>query len=606
MLGERSSARRPAEGAGRALLPRFLERVRAAPGDTAVRSKSRGIWNEATWSDYRDHVERLALGLLGLGAGDGGPVAMLGRPSPGWLYADLAAQSVGALPAPVHATTTQHELTAVLEALKPAVVVLTRGDQLERFLGAEPAGSPVKRVIVGGLDVPTDVDDRVLTFAAVEEIGSERRAAEPDRWESLAAARCPEMPAAIALSAGGSGEGRLAVLTDEQLLRAWEWLGELPRPPGPADRILSSMAMGLVAERALSQLAPIVFGSVVHFPEDELSLSEARREISPTIFFALPQVWEAEASAAAEGLDAAPRARRAAYSVASRGPLARWLAVGPLLGRFGYRHLRLALTGGGRLAPGAGRRWRAWGLDVHSVYGTVETAGCAAVTSGSGRVLAGELSVAADGELLAAGGVASRFDGSAPDVTEDGRVRTGDYGVLDDGLEVLGPKDRRLRLSGGRTVDPVLAEAGLRSSRYVARAVVAGDGWSALGALIEPDLVNLASWARRRGLSFTAPLALLDEPEVIALLEREVEACNCDLAAAGHEGVTAHRVMNAPLQAGVDVTPTGAVRGEAVERRWRPLIEDLGVEVSGGIAAGPGPARNEQTIDDRAVRSART
>jgi len=618
MLDRRPSSQRAADIAARSVLTHFLERTAADPGRIAVRWKSRGIWEQATWADYRRRVERIALGLLRLGVGEETPVPVLGRPSPGWLYADLAVQSIGALPLAVHATTPAERVAAILEELSPPIVVLTRRDQLQRFLALEPAGSPVKTLVVGGVDVPKDIDERVMPLPALEALADD----EPGRWQSLAAARRQDSPAVIALSAGTTGDGRLAVLTDANLLGAWSWLAELPAPPTPSDRIVSSMAIGLLAERALSQLVPIVFGSVIHFPEDELSLIEARREIRPTVFFALPQVWEAEAAAAAEALDAAPPVRRAAYRLAERakrgsgrGPgarLADLLVMRPLLDRFGYRRLRLALTGGDRLSPAAERQWRTWGLPLHGVYGTVECSGAAAVLEDGGTAVTArpdgvEMTVSDAGELLVSGpGIAGRYwDGAAPSRTGDGRLLTGDRGVLDRGVDVLGPSHRSLRLTDGTRVEPGAVEACLRGSRYITRAAVVGDGWPALGALLEPDLTNLASWARRRGMSFTAPAALLDEPDVHAHLAREVEAVNSELEREGRPRVAVHQVLASPFEPGVHVSPSGTVR-PAAGAGHAVLVDAMGARLSGGRdELGSAAGGHVLTVAKPALRSAR-
>lgn len=610
MLGRTSPTQRAAaDAAARPLVAHFLERAAADAQRPAVRWKRRGIWQEETWSGYRGHVERAALGLLAMGVGEGATVLALGRPTPGWLYLDLAAQSIGALPVATHATMPADAVARVVEAVRPAVVLLTRRDQLERFLALGPAADCVEHLILEAPPASTEADRRLVTLDELETRGDEERGADADLWPALVRARDAGAPAVVAVSSGTTGDARLAVLSSENLLGAWSWLGGVPSPPGRADRIVSSMALGHLAERGLSQVAPILFGSVVHFPEDELSLTEAMREIRPTIFYAPPTVWEAEAGAAVEAMRCAPVVRRGLYRLAERvtrvpresgrsGPAwrlgraaARRLVMGPLLHRFGHRCLRLALSGGDRLAPSVADQWAAWGLRLRELYGSVECAGAAAVLDavGSGVVARPrdtEVTLAENGEILVHGrNVAARYwDGSAVDRDDDRRLRTGDYGRGD--LEVLGPTVRRLQLTDGTAVDPAPVEAVVRGSPFVAQAVVVGDGWPGLGALLEPDIATLASWARRRRIGFASAATLLRDTRVHELLAAEVEEANRTLTARGAPPIAAHRVLPGALVPGLDVTPTGAVRAAAVADRHRAVIDELSEELSAGAARG--------------------
>ncbi len=52
------------------------------PGEVAMREKEFGIWNEFTWSDYRDRVREIALGLLSLGVRCGDIVSIIGKDRP--------------------------------------------------------------------------------------------------------------------------------------------------------------------------------------------------------------------------------------------------------------------------------------------------------------------------------------------------------------------------------------------------------------------------------------------------------------------------------------------------------------------------------------------
>src|SRR5712691_4391341 len=64
----------------------------------ALREKKYGIWQEVTWAQYAAHVRAVGLGLARLGLAKGDRVAVISGNRPAWLYLELGAQSVGAIP----------------------------------------------------------------------------------------------------------------------------------------------------------------------------------------------------------------------------------------------------------------------------------------------------------------------------------------------------------------------------------------------------------------------------------------------------------------------------------------------------------------------------
>jgi O-succinylbenzoic acid--CoA ligase len=138
--------------------------------------------------------------------------------------------------------------------------------------------------------------------------------------------------------------------------------------------------------------------------------------------------------------------------------------------------LRIALIGGGPLAPGLAAQAQEAGIPVAQTYGMTEA--CSQVTTSlpgepetAGRPLVGQqVRIAPDGEILVAGPTI------APDtIAVDGWLHTGDCGTLDDHgrLTVTGRKADTI-VSGGENVAPAEVEAALLEHPAVADAGVHG------------------------------------------------------------------------------------------------------------------------------------
>src|SRR4029453_9316355 len=102
-----------------------------------------------------------------------------------------------------------------------------------------------------------------------------------------------------------------------------------------------------------------------------------------------------------------------------------------------------------------------------------------------------------------------------------GWLPTGDIGHLDEEgyLFITDRKKDLLKTSGGKYIAPQPIENAIRQSRFVNQVVVIGDGRKFPAALIVPDMDALANYAALKGISYTGPIELLQEPRIIDLID---------------------------------------------------------------------------------------
>ncbi len=115
--------------------------------EVALREKEYGIWHVYSWADCRQKVEELALGLLELGVARGDVIGIIGRNRPHWLWAELAAQSVGAMSLGVYEDALGKEVQYLLGYAEAKVAFAEDEEQVDKLL--EVAGElPELRWIV--------------------------------------------------------------------------------------------------------------------------------------------------------------------------------------------------------------------------------------------------------------------------------------------------------------------------------------------------------------------------------------------------------------------------------------------------------------------------
>ena len=280
----------------------------------------------------------------------------------------------------------------------------------------------------------------------------------------------------------------------------------------------------------------------------------------------------------------------------------------PILNKLGLNRLELMVCAGAPLPRETMTLWQMLGINIVEMYGQTETAG--GIISGQrgpfprpgdvGTVPAGwEVKLAEGGEVLVRSpDLFERYWNNA-DATqaikgEDGWLRTGDIGEWQNGaLRLIDRARDFIVTSGGKTISPSFIENIIRTSPYVAEAIVFGHGRKYLTALIEIDADTVADWARSHDVPYTGFTSLTNNPEVIKLIRTEMDRVNGELSRV--EQIKDFRILPKALDPEEDdepVTPTRKVKRHLMYERFKSLIEQMYDDREERlIAAGAGTAQ---------------
>jgi long-chain acyl-CoA synthetase len=356
-------------------------------------------------------------------------------------------------------------------------------------------------------------------------------------------------------------------------------------------------------------------GAVLNFAESIETVNDNLREVQPTIFFAVPRIWEKlHAGMLIRGSDASPVKRfffkrgmaLAGHVGRSRvahdggwTPLSRlayavgWLLVfRALRERVGLRRCRWAGSGAAPIAPEVLEFFMGIGLDVYELYGMTENTAIA-TSNFHGRVKLGTVGEPwpqiRDGFRLdpATGEVQTKHPGNfagywnkpdktAETFTADGWLMTGDVGEWVEGthVRIIDRIKHIIITSGGKNISPSEIENSLKTSPYIKEAMVIGDGRKYLTALIGIELDTVGDWALRHDLSYTTYRDLADKPEVIELIGAEVERTNERFARV--EGIKAFRLLPKELDhEDGELTATQKLKRSAMEQAYAELVESM-------------------------------
>ncbi len=590
----------------------FEERAERRPDAVAFRFKDLGIYEEVTWARYRERVEDLCLGLIELGLGRGDRVAIMGDPCPEWFIGDMATLCAGGISYGIYTTCSIAEVHYQLEHGGATFFIAEDQEYVDKVLAVIDRLPNLRRVLVADMRAMFLYrDERILSLAAVEALGRERKAREPHLFQTLVCETHPEDVAVFVYTSGTTGPPKAAMLTHRDLMigMVWPYLEGYPELTRGTHRIITHLALAHLVERSMSLCLPLIADVVPHIGEDVENFREALFEVQPTFFHAVPRIWEKIASNMLVGVQMSSPLKRLAFHLAMAAGrrhrqhlwerrrasflwallyrVAHLLVFRHLLRRAGLSHTRSALTAGAPIPERVQALWQIWGVNLRNLYGITEGTlvlcqrGDFPRPGDAGHPLfPKEVRLEEDGEILVGGpGLFAGYWGNEAatrDILRDGWLHTGDVaertaaGVY----RIVDRKKDIMVTAGGKNITPSEIENLLKGSPYISEVVVFADGRKYVTAVIEIDFDTVSEWARQEKILYTSFTSLALHRRVSELIAGEVARANEHLGRV--EQVKKFRILPKELDPEEgDTTPTRKIKRRHLYDMFRGLVEEM-------------------------------
>ena len=589
---------------------RFLKAVGKWGDRVAVRKKEYGLWHDISWKDYYDQVKFVACALLSMGLEKGETAAIIGDNCPEWVYADLGIQCCGAATTGVYATNAWQQVEYVVENSESRFLFVENEEQLDKWLHFKDNVPKLKKVIVWDTEgLRQFKDPMVMTFEELVETGRRAAAENPDMFLERIRTIEPQDLSVLIYTSGTTGPPKGAMLTHRNCI----WMGNAittDNPMDAGDQVMSFLPLCHIFEQLFTVLGHITCGYIVNFIESPETVVENMMEISPTVGYAVPRIWEKYYSAIQIRMsDATWFKRLAFYSALKIGnkradlkmnfkpvpvylegvyQLAYWAVFRKLRERMGFDRIRVAISGAAPIAPEILRFYQSIGVNLVEAYGQTEGTGATTVSrpervkfGAVGQPLTGiEVKIADDGEILVKSPGVFRGYFKNPQATAEtivnGWLHSGDVGELDeDGfLKITDRKKDIIVTAGGKNITPQYIENKLKASVYINDAVVIGDRRKYLTCLIMIDEDNVVKYAQDHKIQFSTYKDLTLHEDIRKLIQDEINAVNETLARV--EQVKKFCILPKKLyEEDGEVTPTMKVKRKFVNEAFGELIESM-------------------------------
>ena len=580
------------------LLPNYLEKYADQP--VALAGKKDGEWRTYSIQEYIDLTNKLSYALIELGIEPGDKVAFILSNRPEWNIIDMAVSQIGAINVPIYPTISQEDYHFILNDSEAKLVFLDGLAVMNKVTNVLPDIPGLKHVYTMVDREKYPYFDQLLDFGSAhphqEEL--ERRKAAVQYTDCMT----------LIYTSGTTGTPKGVMLSHSNVIN--QILGVdhiIPCKPG-------SIAFSfLPACHAYERLLLYTYqykGMAIYYAESLATLADNIKELRPSMMCCVPRVLERfydgiiASGKKMEGLsksiffwavDLAEHyridedSRSWLYNLKLR--IADKLVYSKIREKIGADRFERIVSGAAALHERIAAFFSAIKMPVYEGYGLTETSPVIAVSDQGphqrevgcvGPPLKGvEVKISEEGEIICRGHNVMLGYYKSPELTaevidKDGWFHTGDMGRFNEhGLLMITGRIKSLfKTSGGKYINPDIIETKFCASKWIEQIVVVGENQKFAGALIIPSFTELKNWCVTQNIKYTTPEDIIQNPEVLKLMAKEVQELNKGLGET--EKIKKHVLLADEWTVGNGlITPTLKVRRRAITNKYKDVIEKM-------------------------------
>ncbi len=593
----------------------FLKAVAEHNKPDCLLYKSEGRYRGISSREALRKAAALASALERLGARPGERIALLSENRPEWTLTDYAILGMRAVTVPLYPTLLEPDLEYILRDSESKGIVVATDLQLRKVLNVWGRLPALKFVLAMYCSSVSGTGANCWEGSVESELGWSGPML-TDAFKAKALDARPEDTASLIYTSGTMGQPQGVILTHANIVSNIQSTAEV-FPLCADDVLISFLPLSHVFERMVEFFC-FWKGVRIAYAEGLDTLPENLQEIRPTVMAVVPRVLEKIQGRVMDSVRQLPGLKRRLFywalkvgkqcvpfvlegrtvplGLRLKRALADRLVCSKVRDQLGGR-VYMLISGAAPLSKDLTEFFYALGLPVYEGYGLTETSPVIAVNC-PGRTKLGTVGLViprvevklSEEEVDSEGRAGREILVRGPSVTAgyyhleevnraafvDGWFRTGDLGTLDSKgyLKITGRKKNLFKTSGGKYVSPEKLENLFQGDPYIYQIAVLGDGRKFVGALIVPDFARLQAYARSQGISFQNRQELVANPDIQALIRRQVDEATRWLPR--HEKI--RRFILLPQEFSIssgELSATLKVKRRVVEENYRAQIEEM-------------------------------
>ena len=581
----------------------FENTCRTYRKDNLLMSKREGRYVPISTDEFEARVRTLSAGLRELGLRKGDKVVIFSENRPEWVMTDFAVLCAGGVTVPIYTSLMPEQVKYIINDSDAKMVVCSNRELWLKIEAVRRDLPQVRHSIMIDEEAPSGV----MTLGEVMGRGKTAAAADPARFDTIAAAIKPDDLASIIYTSGTTGTPKGVMLTHGNFVSNSKALDAVT-DFAHTDTILSFLPLSHVLER-MTTFSFLYKGASIAYAESVDTVAENLTEVRPTIMISVPRLFDKIYARVMDNVLTQSAVKRQIFfwalrvgkrygarkirkepipaGLAAQRNLAAKLVFSKIVEKTGGR-VKFFVSGGAPLSKDVAEFFYAMGIIILEGYGLTETSPVLTCNT-FGKLRFGtvgtpvpgvDVKFAPDGEILARGpNIMKGYykkEAETREVMADGWFHTGDIGYLDpDGFLVITDRKKDLIITaGGKNVAPQPIENLIKTNAYIVNAVVVGGARKFISALVVPDFEKLEAYAGTNGIPFRDRAELCAKDEIRDFMLAEVNRATPDLASYERVKKVALLDHDFELEAG-EMTPTLKVKRNFVEGKYKPVIDLL-------------------------------
>ena len=589
-------------------------RINAAKfrGKLALKYRKQGRYVTLSYAQLYDRALMVARGLKKLNIKPGDRIAILSENRAGWVIADLGILCAAAVTVPIYPTNTPEQIEYMINHSGAKIIFVSGKFQYDKLLKVRES-IPKLELVVSFERFLGEPTFQACTFYQLSEIDTP--ITDEEKREIEAGIDCinPSDMLTLIYTSGTTGVPKGVMLSHNNILTNIQYLSDQSGTVSQDEVFLSFLPLSHILERTSGYYMVLRNGALMAFADSIEKIAENMMEVQPTMMVSVPRLFEKIYHRIFENVHQMPVAKKKLFhwaletgkkfvtakylhkqpstALGAKYALADRVVFSKLRERFGG-NMKLFCCGGAPLDKTINEFFWVIGIPIYEGYGLTETSpaisfnSAAHVRFGSVGVLLDEteVKIALDGEILVKGSQVMLGYYNDPAATaeamQDGWLKTGDIGRLEDGFLYITDRKKELIITaGGKNIAPQPLENELKMDKYLSSAFVHGDRKPYLTALLVPNLERLLEYAKEHHIDYFDMDDLVMREPVQKLFEQRIAEINGRLP----QYETIKKFVLLPRDFSIEngeLTPTMKLRRKVIYEKHKQKIEDMYIDHS--------------------------